>query len=221
MNLGTEAFLWGVASAISLPLGATLGLLWRPKRRINSVFMAFGAGALIFALTIELFGHVPHHVEEHGYGALVAAIVGAIAGGLLFDGLNQLLNNYGAFLRHLGNARNYVTRLKILRTQRLVKELRIIKILCYMTPTHMGQLVQRVTQEVFEQGSIIFLQGDIADELFFIVSGEVEIIRHGTTEDESGERITVLEEGETFGELGILSDAPRTADARALTDVRV
>ena len=70
MSLGLTAFLWGLGSALSLPLGALFGLYWRPKRIINASFMAFGAGALIFALTIELFGHVPHYVEEHGMGGL-------------------------------------------------------------------------------------------------------------------------------------------------------
>ncbi len=221
MNLATESFLWGIVSAVSLPLGAMLGLAWRPKRRVNSVFMAFGAGALIFALTIELFGHVPHHVQEHGLGALIAAIVGALAGGLLFDGLNQLLNNYGAFLRRLGNAKKYVTRLKIKRTRRLVKELKLIRVLSQMTPKQLARLVQRVHRERFPPGSIIFRQGELADDLYFIVSGQVEIIVHDRHDRGAGERIAVLGEGETFGELGILGDEPRSADARALSDVRV
>lgn len=95
--MATQAFLWGIISAISLPLGALLGLLWRPGSRISSAFMAFGAGALLFALSIELLGHVPHFVEEYGLNALAVAI----AGGAIFDVLNQLLNNRGAFLRNL------------------------------------------------------------------------------------------------------------------------
>ena len=221
MNLTTEAFLWGIVSAVSLPLGAMLGLLWRPKRRVNSVFMAFGAGALIFALTIELFGHVPHHVQEHGLRALIAAVVGAIAGGLLFDGLNQLLNNYGAFLRHLGNAKKYVTRLKIKRTQRLAKELKLIRVLSQMTPAQLAQLVQRVHREHFPLGSIIFRQGELADDLYFIVSGHVEIVAHPHDDRDQGVPIAALGEGETFGELGILGNEPRSADAKAISNVRV
>ncbi len=221
MSLASQAFLWGIASAISLPLGAIVGLLWQPQRRINSAFMAFGAGALIFALTIELFAHVPHHVHEHGLGALFASIVGAIAGGLLFDGLNQLLNNYGAFLRRLGNARNYVTSLKIQRTQHLAKELRNITVLRHIAPNHMALLVQKLDPAKFQEGTSIFKQGDFADSMYFIVSGEVEILLNDPTVGEAKKRIAVLKEGDTFGELGVLNQEPRTADAKALTDVRV
>ncbi len=37
-----NAFFWGILSAISLPMGAFLGLWLRPGRKVNSIFMAFG-----------------------------------------------------------------------------------------------------------------------------------------------------------------------------------
>lgn len=221
MHLGFEAFLWGIASAVSLPLGALVGLLWEPRKRTNSAFMAFGAGALMFALTIELFGQVPQHVHAHGPVALIAAVVGAIAGGLLFDGMNQLLNNYGAFLRQLGNARKYVTRLKIQRTQNLARELRTIKVLRHIAPQPMALLMRKLDRLRFKAGALIFKQGDFADAMYFIVSGQVEVILHNPVTGEAQEQIAVLQEGDTFGELGIVNKEPRTADAKALTEVRV
>jgi zinc transporter ZupT len=50
--------------------------------------------------------------------------------------------------------------------------------------------------------------------MYFIISGEVEILH---TDGETGEnRIAQLGEHETFGELGVLRDGPRSAEARAL-----
>ena len=115
LQLGMNAFSWGIISAVSLPIGAAIGMWWRPKRKINSALMAFGAGALLFALTIELFGHVPHHVEAHGWPSFWAATIGAISGGILFDLLNKVLNDRGAFLRNLSTARRYIGRLKVIR----------------------------------------------------------------------------------------------------------
>ena len=43
---------WGLLSAVSLPAGAFIGLWSRPKERVTSALMAFGGGALLFALTI-------------------------------------------------------------------------------------------------------------------------------------------------------------------------
>jgi zinc transporter ZupT len=80
LSLGATAFSWGTFSAVSLPLGAFLGIWLNPRREVNSAFMAFGAGALLFALTIELFGHVPHHVEEHRASVLIVTLSGAVIG---------------------------------------------------------------------------------------------------------------------------------------------
>ncbi len=65
-NMVRIAFFWGIISAVSLPLGAWIGLMTRPGKKITSALMAFGAGALLFALTIELFSEALHHGREHG-----------------------------------------------------------------------------------------------------------------------------------------------------------
>ena len=121
-STGTAGFFWGVGSAISLVIGAGIGLWLKPTKKTNGVCMSFGAGALLFALTIELFGHVPHYVAEHGTTSLVVAIIGALSGGILFDLLNHTLNNRGAFIRKIGVARQYICSLKISRKKKLIKE---------------------------------------------------------------------------------------------------
>jgi len=66
MDLIGSALFWGIISAISLPIGALVGLIAKPGRKITSALMAFGAGALLFALTIELFSEMLHYGKEHG-----------------------------------------------------------------------------------------------------------------------------------------------------------
>lgn len=218
MSIGMEAFLWGIGSAVSLPLGALLGIWLKPKQKINSAFMAFGAGALLFALTIELFGHVPHHVHEHGLWALVAVIVGALSGGALFDGLNNVLNNRGAYLRKLSSAKEYLLGLRKKRTADLVNQLSRVKLLSHMEPKHMAELVNKVKSKRFENGAVIFNQGDVSDSMYFIVEGSVEIVHH---EQNADKRIAVLGVNDTFGEMGVVSDQPRSADAIAKSDLLV
>jgi hypothetical protein len=140
-GLGLNAFAWGALSAFSLPLGALLGIWLKPKQAINSAFMAFGAGALLFALTIELFGHVPHHAENHGITALFVAIISAVLGGLLFDGLNTILNGHGAFLRKSSQAKRFVRVAKIKRSKQLFTEFKKIAILKDISDTHLLELV--------------------------------------------------------------------------------
>jgi zinc transporter ZupT len=216
---GTEALLWGLASAVSLPLGAVLGLWLQPRRRLGSAFTAFGAGALLFALTIELFGHVPEHVEEHGFTAFLATLAGALSGGALFDVLNQYLNNRGAFIRRLSSARNYVLRVRRARTQRLVDELSRVGVLRQVPPEIMAKLIDEVEEECLLPGHVFFQQGDEADAMYFIVSGEVELTRN-----QHGEHDAVLArlgKNDTFGELSLLRGAPRSARAETCGNVRV
>ncbi|MBF0219692.1 MAG: Crp/Fnr family transcriptional regulator, partial [Gammaproteobacteria bacterium] len=87
------AFLMGLISASSLPMGAVIGLYWHPRERTVAILMAFGGGALLAALTIDL---VASSVAAGHYYPMA---FGAILGGLIFISLNQILNDYGAFAR--------------------------------------------------------------------------------------------------------------------------
>jgi CRP-like cAMP-binding protein len=69
----------------------------------------------------------------------------------------------------------------------------------------------------YSAGDIIFGQGDLGTEMFIIVEGEVEIIKH--INDES-HVLSHLEKGDFFGEMALLENVPRTADAIAKTDVK-
>ncbi len=66
----------------------------------------------------------------------------------------------------------------------------------------------------FKAGEVLFKQGDAAQELFIIQSGEVEI--------RLGNRLleTLTQYG-IFGEMALIDAAPRSATAVAATDVKV
>ena len=74
-----------------------------------------------------------------------------------------------------------------------------------------------VSQAHFAPGEIIFRQGDPGDFVYTIIEGQVEVVR---AEPEEEERvINRLGPGEYFGEMALVSNAPRTATVRALTPV--
>jgi NADH dehydrogenase len=81
---------------------------------------------------------------------------------------------------------------------------------------HRTDVLQRAH---FAKGEIIVRQGDVADCFYLIESGEVEIIKEGR--GTSAERLRLCSAGETFGEVGILANTPRTATVRSLTAVDV
>lgn len=70
----------------------------------------------------------------------------------------------------------------------------------------------------FRAGEVIFREGDAGEVMFIVQKGEVAILK----EEPRGPRIlSRLEEGDFFGETGILEDLPRVTSARAETDCEV
>ncbi len=65
------------------------------------------------------------------------------------------------------------------------------------------------------KGEIIFDEGEEGQTLYVIISGRVLICRQG--EPETG-RIAEIDAGVVFGELALLDNAPRSAQARADDD---
>jgi len=103
-------FVWaltlGAVSAVSLPLGSLVGLNVRFKQRYVAMFAAFGAGALIAALSVELVAPTALALTESGHGDsgsarvnFFALIVGGVLGGLLFVALDAVVNKKGGHLR--------------------------------------------------------------------------------------------------------------------------
>lgn len=64
----------------------------------------------------------------------------------------------------------------------------------------------------FAAGAVLFPENGTADGVYAIDAGEVELFA-------SGASIGVVEAGKFFGELGVLTEVPRTVGARALTPV--
>ena len=77
-----------------------------------------------------------------------------------------------------------------------------------MTPNQ-GRVMER---KVFYAGQKIFSEGDVGDRAYLIQSGQVEIIKNGTT-------LATLSKGELFGEMALIDDQPRMASAKAFSDV--
>jgi len=68
-----------------------------------------------------------------------------------------------------------------------------------------------VVSETFPEGHMLFKEGDKGDRFYIIRKGAVRISQNiaGTGE----EALTILEEGTYFGEMALIDDAPRSADA--------
>ena len=63
----------------------------------------------------------------------------------------------------------------------------------------------------FQHGEYVFNQGDLTRNLHYLVSGQVQLVRHGNV-------IRTLEAGDYFGEMALLSNMPTVADAVVSSD---
>jgi CRP/FNR family transcriptional regulator, cyclic AMP receptor protein len=77
--------------------------------------------------------------------------------------------------------------------------------------------INEIQKVAYKTGDFIFLEGDQETHFYIVESGRVQIF----TKKAGGERINICEitEGESFGEFALLDKAPRSASAKALTDV--
>ena len=84
-------------------------------------------------------------------------------------------------------------------------------------PLLLHTVIMALQPSTAEAGDIIIRKGDMAQEMYFICRGEVEVL------DGDGQLIETLKDGDFFGEIGLLISTPRTATvrAKALSDLFV
>lgn len=89
----------------------------------------------------------------------------------------------------------------------------------FVTLADLQALADTTQREWVEAGHSIIRQGERGDDVFFIVEGEFDVmISHFGEEPDF---IRTLRAGDSFGELGVLYDVPRTATVRCTTTGQV
>ena len=205
-----QALAFGLLSAVSLPLGALVARVWIPRDRILAALMAFGAGALLSALTIDL---VAGTVEE---GQFTPLALGAVGGGLLFVLLDQLVNKKGGFLRKSATTFFYLRRLKARKLDELFRRLSEIPFFQQMPAEEIAAIVPLIDTRAYAPGTTIIRKGDPGDCLFIVEEGRI-VIR----DPDSGLEVATLEAGDVLGEMALVTGEARSADAIAATECRV
>ncbi|MCZ3367376.1 MULTISPECIES: hypothetical protein [Methanobacterium] len=84
------AGLWGLIAGSALLIGALFAYLFKIPQRIVASIMAFGAGVLLSAISLELME------ESFSLGGFPNMVTGFLLGALIFTVINIYLARYGA-----------------------------------------------------------------------------------------------------------------------------
>jgi len=98
------------------------------------------------------------------------------------------------------------------------EHLRSLSLFSDLTTAELAIVSRLLHERTYLAGEVIFDEGAVGQTMYFLLAGEVTICRQGRSE--SGQ-LAWLGPGEFFGELGLLEDSIRTAQARADTDCRL
>jgi CRP-like cAMP-binding protein len=182
---------------------------------VLSFLAAFGAGALITALTIELVAPqvLALSVEDSNQETLRsfwALIIGLPVGGILFVLLDQLLNAHGGFLRKTASILNHFRRRPHLHPGEMIEELSRVPILSCLDKERVQWMLDRLHAVRFVDQDHLYSEGKLVHSLFLIRKGSVRIrILNGNS---SG---SVVGPGEALGLFALMSDSPALATAVA------
>ncbi|WNG49583.1 cyclic nucleotide-binding domain-containing protein [Archangium minus] len=84
-----------------------------------------------------------------------------------------------------------------------------------LTQSQLHRVAKIARPRGYEAGACLFHEGDAGQEMFIILEGKVRISQQVPGMGE--EALAILEKGQYFGEMSVIEDIPRSADAFAHT----
>ena len=88
-----------------------------------------------------------------------------------------------------------------------------------LVPQALERIAAIASEETHDTESYVFREGEIGDKLYLVLSGKVRISR--TLPGMGEEALAILGTGEAFGEMSLIDDVPRSADARVHEKARL
>ncbi len=94
------------------------------------------------------------------------------------------------------------------------EQLRDIGLFGGLSDETIESLVSELVLEQIHPGTMVMREGETAREMFVVLGGELEILKHGAGGNEA--RVAMLGPGDWVGEMSIIDVMPRSASVRAL-----
>jgi len=169
-----EGLGWGALSAVSLPLGTLIGLTFNINQQTRAALMAFGAGALLFASAMELFGHALHQAKAEGAdkGPLYVMVGCAVVGGLFFEIVNTIVEDTGSFYRNFSRLRKHM---KVFGRSKMLTKLSCFQIFEGVPKEELCELSTKMVTVSYNAGDDISFDIDATSPIYFIMDGCVMV----------------------------------------------
>jgi CRP/FNR family cyclic AMP-dependent transcriptional regulator len=94
----------------------------------------------------------------------------------------------------------------------VVESLGKIQLFSGIKPDGLRRVASICSEESYRLGDVVFREGDEGDKLYMLLEGKIRISREVSGMGE--EALAVLGPGQAFGEMALIDDFPRSADAR-------
>ena len=94
--------------------------------------------------------------------------------------------------------------------------LRKVPLFSQLAPSELERVVEIARERTYPRNSVILFEDDPGDALYVVAQGQVKVVLIG--EDGREVILSVMGEGEFFGEMALVDDEPRSAHVIAMED---
>jgi len=185
---------------------ATSALDVQTEREILDTLVAVAVGRTTLTITHRL-----------AVAATADTIVVVDEGRIVEQGTHEQLSGAGGLYQRLHEEQ--AGRLAASSSSALqAARLKSVPLFARLPAAELELIADRLLRERFEAGEDIVREGELGEKLYLINRGRVEVV---VGENGREQRVNALHEGDFFGELALLTGAPRNATVRATTPVEL
>jgi CRP-like cAMP-binding protein len=192
-------------------VGAAVGVIWRPPDRVMAFLLAFGGGALLAALTIDL---IAPGVDRGHFPDLA---LGAVIGGALFKLLDWAVNRQGGYLRKPSTALTFWRNQARRRLRHVLAGIRRTRPLGNLSPETLDRLLGIMQIQNVPAHTCLYRAKDPPSNAYVVLEGRVEL-----SDPAAGGRVFErLGPHDAFGRMSFLSGLPRATEAHTAADTKL
>lgn len=103
--------------------------------------------------------------------------------------------------------------------EKIEQALARIRLFKGIKPAGLRRIAAIASEEQYKLGHVIFREGEVGNALYLLLEGKIRISREVSGMGE--EALAVLGPGDAFGEMALIDETPRSADARVHERCRV